>query len=525
MHRRTPASSTTGTTSTPRCAWSAPVSRPRLRVSARLTRSSASFGSRTPARRAPTRSTCASGRSRGATSTSRPGRIPSTFGAFSRRTYSTRQSAHRLPARLSVPDVAAARRAARERRRPAPHARTRLAVELPDRQPDASGRHAARRSRSAGTPASRCTRRSAGSKRAASVTTGSLSNPLFSDDNGGRQIAGRVARRRRCRGSSLARRPSRALVRDVGRGAAGARDAATSRRRSSAPTSSTRATTTWSAFEAAGQHVRPARRSSRDCARVATDARGTLQAHAASVRRRRASITSASARSSGPRARRRGTPRSRGWEAGGGYSLQRNIQVQVSVQHNTRDGGRVRHMTALAAPDACTGSDMRRHRSHPAARSSSRSAASATAARRSRQPERRATASITRPRRPAAPSGRRPGGGPGVADLGTPATQPRRRAPDVGRLPRDGAARRVRAERTGARGDGPAQRDVRAARARHHDRHDGRLPEQRPDLPQRLLALEDATVRPRAATPPAGPSRSASIARASSASSATSTRT
>lgn len=37
------------------------------------------------------------------------------------------------------------------------------------------------------------------------------------------------------------------------------------------------------------------------------------------------------------------------WEVGGGYALQRNAQLRLSFQHNTRDGGRVRNLTALAA--------------------------------------------------------------------------------------------------------------------------------------------------------------------------------
>src|SRR5581483_6802039 len=67
----------------------------------------------------------------------------------------------------------------------------------------------------------------------------------------------------------------------------------------------------------------------------------------------------------------------------------------------------------------------------------------------------------------------------------------------LGRLSGIGAARRLRADRRRARGDGPAQRVVRPARARDHDRHDGRLPELRSLLPQRLLALENQVVRPR----------------------------
>ena len=36
------------------------------------------------------------------------------------------------------------------------------------------------------------------------------------------------------------------------------------------------------------------------------------------------------------------------WEVGGGYSLRRNVQLRASWQYNTRDGGRVRKLTALA---------------------------------------------------------------------------------------------------------------------------------------------------------------------------------
>jgi len=37
------------------------------------------------------------------------------------------------------------------------------------------------------------------------------------------------------------------------------------------------------------------------------------------------------------------------WEAGGGYSLQRNLVLKVSYQHNRRDGGRVRDLNLTAA--------------------------------------------------------------------------------------------------------------------------------------------------------------------------------
>jgi hypothetical protein len=36
------------------------------------------------------------------------------------------------------------------------------------------------------------------------------------------------------------------------------------------------------------------------------------------------------------------------WEAGGGYAVQRNAQIRLAFQHNTRDGGRVRRLQAVA---------------------------------------------------------------------------------------------------------------------------------------------------------------------------------
>ena len=58
---------------------------------------------------------------------------------------------------------------------------------------------------------------------------------------------------------------------------------------------------------------------------------------------------------------------------------------------------------------------------------------------------------------------------------------------------------------------GSARRDVRAARAGDHHRHDGRFPEQRSHLPQRVLAVEDRERSIWAATRSAVRKRSASI--------------
>ena len=104
-----------------------------------------------------------------------------------------RQPADRLSARLSVPHVAAARRAAGERRRTAAEcaaaagcASYSIGNPTPDqrraagqRVPLGHGRAGARDSRH---------RRA----RPAAVTPARVSNPLFTDDNDGRQLAGRV---------------------------------------------------------------------------------------------------------------------------------------------------------------------------------------------------------------------------------------------------------------------------------------------------------------------------------------------
>ena len=95
----------------------------------------------------------------------------------------------------------------------------------------------------------------------------------------------------------------------------------------------------------------------------------------------------------------------------------------------------------------------------------------------------------------------------------------------LGRLSRNRAARRVRADRDAARGHGSAQRNVRPPRARDHDRDHRRFSEQRPHLPQRVLALEDASRSISGATRSAAPSRSGSTAPASCGCSARSTRT
>ena len=123
-------------------------------------------------------------------------------------------------------------------------------------------------------------------------------------------------------------------------------------------------------------------------------------------------------------------------------------------------------------------------------------------------------------------TGRRAAGAPAQRGGARRADRTRRAEPAPGRrVLRGGAARRVRRPRERARLARSAQRDVRPSPARHHGRHHGGLPEPRPHLSQRVLPLEGEALRSRALRGwrvQVGALRSA---RASCASSATSTRT
>ena len=213
--RTTPASSTTPTTSTRRCGC--------LRVdltaavkAGRTSRCSAKSAARTRRASGPTRSTC---RIRPWTDARlrHPGRPrPADLRRLRAAHLRDRQPADRLSARLSVPDLAAARRAAGQRRRAAADARPRLAgrtTRSATRPRTAACRWSAR---SAGTPACRCTRPPASLSATASVTTGTLSNPLFS---------------RRQRRTSVRRTASAAAGRRAGRRRVGARAGRSSARR------------------------------------------------------------------------------------------------------------------------------------------------------------------------------------------------------------------------------------------------------------------------------------------------------
>ena len=117
-----------------------------------------------------------------------------------------RQSPHRLSARLSVPDLASSRCRARDGGRPARHARPGLASYLPHRR---------RRTPGPGVPLISAFRwdtgiqahwEGRGARRHGSVTTGTLADPRVSDNNGGKQVSGRLAYRPDGRARRSARR-------------------------------------------------------------------------------------------------------------------------------------------------------------------------------------------------------------------------------------------------------------------------------------------------------------------------------
>jgi hypothetical protein len=188
---------------------------------------------------------------------------------------------------------------------------------------------------------------------AASVTTGSLGNPLFSDDNSGKQIAARVAVRPTAGlilGASASRSPfvERATLRVL-------------------PAAAQSGSFTQTAWGADAEY-------SRDYYLVRAEAIvsdwtvplvGTpgidlpLRAASASLEGRyklHPRFSLAARVDHLGFSTIHGTSRSDEWDApvsrveiGGAYSLQRNVQIKLSVQRNVRDGGRVRRATIGAA--------------------------------------------------------------------------------------------------------------------------------------------------------------------------------
>ncbi|HEX7942139.1 MAG TPA: hypothetical protein VF488_10065, partial [Gemmatimonadaceae bacterium] len=180
---------------------------------------------------------------------------------------------------------------------------------------------------------------------AASVTTGSLANPLFKDDNDGRQLAARVVAR-----------PFAGLV--VGISGSHAPYAASSassllhvgdngfvQRAFGADIEYSRAhylvrfETVASSFDLST--IQPRLRA------VANMIEGRYKLTPRLFFAARADHLGFNTITGTTRQTTWEAPVTR-WEVGGGYSVQRNLQLRASLQHNSRDGGRVRTMTALS---------------------------------------------------------------------------------------------------------------------------------------------------------------------------------
>jgi len=180
---------------------------------------------------------------------------------------------------------------------------------------------------------------------AASFTTGSLAHPLFLDDNDGKHLAGRAAARPLAGlviGVSVSRAPyvtsaaaaaAHADARDFTQKVAGA-DVEFSRDHYLV-----RFETVWSAYdlptiaprlEASGTYLE---------GRYKLTPRTFVAARADHLGFNTITGTVRSLTWEAPVTR---------WEVGGGYAVLRNLQLRTTFQHNARDGGRVRKQTALA---------------------------------------------------------------------------------------------------------------------------------------------------------------------------------
>ena len=185
------------------------------------------------------------------------------------------------------------------------------------------------------------------------VTTGTLSNPLFRDDNSGRQVAARLSARPVAGlvlGASAARGPF--VTATAARGAVGAgRDGEFTQTAWGADAEYSRdyylvrAETVYSEWRipAVGAPVVDA-----PLRALATYVEGRYKIRPGLYAAARldhlgfSELTGTSVRTTWD------APVTR-LEVGGGYSILRNVVVKVSGQHNTREGGRVTHLNLMAA--------------------------------------------------------------------------------------------------------------------------------------------------------------------------------
>ena len=187
----------------------------------------------------------------------------------------------------------------------------------------------------------------------AAVTTGTLSNPLFRDDNGGRQVAGRVAVAPAAGlilGASAARGPFVSAT--AARGAVGEwHDDDFTQAAWGADVEYSRDYYLLRAEAMVSRWTVPAVR--------APFIEGALSAHAASVEGRykiRPGLYAAARVDRLGFSRINGSPARETWDApvtrvevGGGYSIQRNLVFKLSLQHNRRDTTRHPTLTLVAA--------------------------------------------------------------------------------------------------------------------------------------------------------------------------------
>ena len=180
----------------------------------------------------------------------------------------------------------------------------------------------------------------------ASVTTGSLADPLFRDNNSGRQLAGRVVAKPVAGlviGVSASRAP---YVTSTTAAQAHAPDEAFSQQVIGADVEYSRdhylvrVETVSSAYDLATIEPRLQARGTMIEGRYKLTPRMHVAARVDHLGFNTIAGSARSATWEAPVAR---------WEVGGGYALQRNVELRLAFQHNTRDGGRVRSMTALAA--------------------------------------------------------------------------------------------------------------------------------------------------------------------------------
>ena len=188
------------------------------------------------------------------------------------------------------------------------------------------------------------------------VTTGSLGNPLVIDDNGGKQVAGRLAVRpwpgllaglSAARGPFLDRSATGSLAvpppnRDFTQAAIGT-DVEFSRSYYlvRAEIISSRWTLPLSNLSGTSPSVLPLRS-------LATSVEGRYKLRPGLFGAARFDHLGFSAVQGSAIAGPWEAPVSR-LEVGGGYSLQRNVQLKMSWQHNTREGGRVKRLNVAAA--------------------------------------------------------------------------------------------------------------------------------------------------------------------------------